>query len=105
MDIRKYEANARARGLKPVKRLKYKECVILISDGHQDKSPMCPVPHYKTEWAFGRNDEKLDIAQPLHFEMFRDTLGWSDKKDERIKQAIDEAKIFIDNCEKIEQYG
>lgn len=105
MDTAKYESNIRARGMKPVARFDYKGCLVLISDGFQRQSPFFPVPHYCTEWAFGRAPEKLDVAQPIQYEAFKDDLGFAGKVKERIAEARKQAEEFIDNCTNIREYA
>lgn len=40
---------------------------VYYADGYFTRHPDYPKPHYKTLWAWGK-DEKMEIAQPLYFE-------------------------------------
>lgn len=106
MKLEKYEQLVKKRGLEIIHRDNYKGCIILISDGFVQKHPEHDLPQYVTEWAFGREHNKLDVAQPIfHEHLNKRGFGFANKQAERKKDAISAAKEFIDKCSNIREYA
>lgn len=75
MNRHEFEALARRSNLRPVLRGDLPEGVVLIADG-QRHCPEADGQAYTTLWAFGRDEERLEVAQPMYFDrFFRDKGG------------------------------
>jgi hypothetical protein len=101
-----YEFNVRKRKMKPVKKEMYKGVQVLISDGFQNGStPLYPHgAHYQTEWCIATTSDLVDLAQPIFYPHLVDKYGVAASVDNRVKEAMDAAKRFIDACENKQEY-
>ena len=104
-DLRWYEENVRKRGMEPVDRFEYRGAKVVISDGFSGPSPNFPFAHYVTEWAVSTSNDMVDIAQPVHYELFNDPLAFKEKRAARVKESRDLAMGFLKKAENVRDYN
>lgn len=103
----KIERICRAAGMKPVTREKIDGVEIFIADGfslmpHRHYRRFGVEPHefpqgmYVTLWWASKGDEKLDIGQPLFFDVMRNPeYANGSKQRARINAALKTAREFL----------
>lgn len=110
MNKHKIEDIARRSGMVPVSRTNIDGAEVFIADGFSSPDLIdvrfkrfgitkedFPGGCFATLWWISRQEDKLDIGQPLFFELFHDrTMSSEGKKNARINTAVNEAKQFLD---------
>lgn len=107
------EAMCRTAGMVPVSRTSVDGAEVFIADGFAAQpaitfSKFGIEPHefpggcYATLWMVSRGEDKLDIAQPMFFELFHDRhMSSQGKQYARINSAVNAAKEFLDRRKKV----
>jgi hypothetical protein len=115
MDKSKIEEIARRSGMVPVSRTNIDGAEVFIADGFSSPDLIetrfkrfgitkddFPGGCFATLWWISRQEDKLDIGQPLFFELFHDrTMSSEGKKYARINSATNAAKDFLDSRKKV----
>lgn len=65
--VSKFERVCRESNLEPVKKFHVGPSIVLIADGYCNDHPNFRGPHYTTLWAVGKDENTLEVAQPLYF--------------------------------------
>lgn len=104
----KVESMCRAAGMLPVSRQTIDGAEVFIADGFSATPSVTfrkfglddkdfPGGCYATLWWVSRQEDKLDIGQPIFFELFHNPeMSSGSKKNARINTAVNEAKRFLD---------
>lgn len=89
MNKQEFETLCRSAQAVPVLRKETKNGVIVIADGADPGGEFA----YRTVWAFGKDDERLDIGRPLMFDYFYENKGVHRpvSQDIRIQAALEDA--------------
>lgn len=107
------ERICRQAGMKPVRRGNINGAEVFIADGfsappHQHYRrfgigpEQFPGGMYVTLWWLSRGEDKLDIGQPLFFELLHDRqFSGGSKQLARINAAMKEAKTFLERRKKV----
>ena len=84
-----FERLCRESNIMPVKRFEVPGGIVLIGDGSPSKQEIEEGYSHRTVWAFGRNEDKLEIARPLLFNSWYedDSLMKPVTQDIRIRAA------------------
>lgn len=90
----KFERVCRESNLAPVKKLHYRDRIILIADGYCNDHPNFRGPHYTTLWAVGKDEDHLGVARPLYFEGMGKTT-----QAQRVAAAVEDGKSFIEELD------
>lgn len=110
MDKHKIERICRQAGMRPETRANIDGAECFIADGFSMmphnayrrfgvESTDFPNGMYVTLWWLSRGEDKLDIGQPLFFDVFHDG-NLEGKKRARINTALKEAKTFLERRKK-----
>lgn len=83
--------------LREIKRVNYRGGVVLIADGSPPPDEDDDITH-RTVWAFGKDENTLEIAQPIYFESYFEDQGiWREVTlDIRIAAAEKAAREWIE---------
>ena len=107
------ESMCRAAGMAPVSRTTIDGAEVFIADGFAAHPAITfqkfgigpddfPGGCYATLWMVSRGEDKLDIAQPMFFELLHDPhMSSAGKKYARINAAVNAAKEFLDRRKKV----
>lgn len=107
MDKSKIESICRRAGMRPEKRVPFKDYEIFVADGfslppHRNfqrfgVEPLdFPSGMYATLWWVSKHEDKLDTGQPIFFDAMHDNqYDLVTKKQARINRAIKEAAGFL----------
>lgn len=102
------ERMCRAAGMVPVRRTTIDGAEVFIADGFAANPSITfqkfgieqndfPGGCFATLWWVSRQEDKLDIGQPLFFELFHDRhMSSEGKQYARVNSAVNEAKKFLD---------
>ena len=96
MKHQEFESICRQAQAEPVLREDHPNGVIVIADG---MSLANDDSRYRTVWAFGRDDETLEIGRPLLFNSFYEDKGVTRPvtKEIRVAAALDDARQFAES--------
>lgn len=107
MNKNKIESICRKSGMVPVSRARIEGAEVFIADGFSAHPAIVfqrfgvepgdfPGGCYATLWWISRQEDKLDVGQPLFFKLLHNPeLTREGKKQARINSAIAEAKTFL----------
>lgn len=106
------ERMCRKAGMVPVSRTNIDGAEVFVADGFAAHPAITfrrfgisdgefPGGCYATLWWVSRQEDKLDIGQPLFFELLHDrSMSSEGKKYARINSAVNAAKEFLDSRKK-----
>lgn len=91
MNLQTFISKCSQAKMKIAKRLTFDGVYAIIADGYTEGNSEVPQPHYRTAYALGSDSNNLKIMQSIYHEFGKD-LGLSSKKEERVYDAINQAK-------------
>lgn len=107
------ESMCRNAGMIPVSRTNIDGAEVFIADGFSAHPAITfqkfgigpddfPGGCFATLWMVSCGEDRLDIAQPMFFELFHDRhMSSEGKKYARVNSAVNEAKKFLDRRRKV----
>lgn len=95
MNINEFESICRRASAKPVCREETPHGVIVVADGHNMTGP----EQYRTVWAFGRDEDSLEIGRPVLFNHFYEDKGIHRPVTEpvRVAAALEDARNYAES--------
>ena len=95
MKHQEFERVCRQAQAKPVLREDVENGVIVIADG----TAMTGDEAFRTVWAFGKDEDNLEIGRPLLFNLFYEDKGVTRPvtKEIRVAAALDDARHYAES--------
>ena len=94
MNISEFEKKCTIAKMKVVARADIDGFPVFVADGYNKNGLEHQGPHYRTAYAIGKSPDDLRIMQNIYHDWGED-LGFSDKQDHRIQDAMQQAKSAI----------